>query len=196
MTPTLRPATADDAPAIRRIYAPFVEESAVSFETRPPTATEVGTRIATTTERHPWLVCTDGDVIGYAYATSHREREAYRWSIDVSVYVDPAYHRRGIARALYGALFALAGEQGFLNAYAGISLPNPASTAFHESMGFEPVGTYHDVGHKDGEWHDVRWYERALAERPTDPDPPTPYPALDAATVERAVGTGASLLEG
>ncbi|MFC6905149.1 arsinothricin resistance N-acetyltransferase ArsN1 family B [Halalkalicoccus tibetensis] len=196
MSLTLRPATADDAAAIRRIYAPFVEDSIVSFETHPPTATEVGTRIAKKTERYPWLVCESEEVVGYAYAGAHRDRDAYRWSVDVSVYVDPDHHRRGIARALYAALFELLEEQGFFNAYAGIALPNDASTTFHESTGFEPVGTYHDVGHKDGEWHDVRWYQRALDDRPADPEPPTPYPAIAGATVDGAVETGASLLEG
>ncbi|MDL5362110.1 arsinothricin resistance N-acetyltransferase ArsN1 family B [Halalkalicoccus sp. NIPERK01] len=195
MTPTLRPATPDDAPAVRRIYAPFVEDTAISFETRPPTRAEVESRIATTTERHPWLVCALDEIVGYAYATSHREREAYRWSVDVSVYVDPAHHRRGIARALYAALFALLKKQGLFNAYAGIALPNPASIGFHESMGFEPVGTYHAVGHKDGEWHDVRWYERALDERPADPEVPIAFPDLEAPTIERALDAGASLLE-
>lgn len=192
MSPTVRPVTATDAPAIRRVYAPFVEESAISFETEAPTDAEVETRIATTTERYPWLVCDLGGVVGYTYAGSHRDREAYRWS----VYVDPAHHRRGIARALYTALFALLREQGFVTAYAGIALPNPASTGFHESMGFEPVGTYHGVGYKRRAWHDVRWYEKRLGERPADPQPPTAFPDLGNATVERALETGASLLEG
>lgn len=196
MSLTLRPATADDAAAVRRIYAPFVEDSAVSFESHPPTEAEMGTRIATTTERHPWLVCALDGIVGYAYAGTHRNRDAYRWSVDVSVYVDPDHQRRGIARSLYAALFALLSEQGFHNAYAGIALPNPASTALHESMGFEPVGTYRDVGHKNGEWHDVRWYERALDDRPADPEPPTPYPALEPPSVDRALGVGESVLEG
>ncbi|WP_122088351.1 GNAT family N-acetyltransferase [Halalkalicoccus subterraneus] len=195
MTTTLRPATAEDAPEIARIYAPFVEDSAVSFETHPPAEAEIGTRIATTTEHHPWLVCEADGIVGYASAGAHRDREAYRWSADVSVYVDPAHHRRGIARGLYGALFALLREQGFVTAYAGIALPNPASTGFHESAGFEPVGTYRGVGYKNGSWHDVRWYEKRLCERPADPDPPTPYPALAGSTIERALAAGRSRLE-
>lgn len=193
--PTLRPATTDDAPEIARIYAPFVSESVVSFESVTPTAEEIESRIATKTDQYPWLVCTLDEVVGYAYATSHRDRDAYRWSVDVSVYVDPDHHRRGIARALYTALFALSREQGLFNAYAGIALPNPASTGFHESMGFEPVGTYHGVGYKRGNWHDVRWYEKTLDERPADPDPPVAFPDLDASIIECALETGASLLE-
>lgn len=195
MTAQLRSATAEDADAIGRIYAPFVENTVISFETDPPTDSEIATRIEGTTERYPWLVAEFENVVGYAYAGPHRKREAYRWSVDVSVYVTPAYHRCGIARTLYTALFAILREQGFLNAYAGIALPNRASTEFHESMGFEPVGTYHDVGYKGGEWHDVRWYEKPLGERSTEPEPPTRFPDLDTRTVERALDAGGSLLE-
>lgn len=194
MTPTLRPATAEDAPEIARIYAPFVSESVVSFETEVPTARETVSRITTKTERYPWLVCDIDGVAGYAYAGSHREREAYRWSVDVSVYVDPDYHRRGVARALYTVLFALLRKQGFVTAYAGIALPNPASTGFHESMGLEPVGTYHGVGYKKGTWHDVRWYEKRLRDPPVDPKSPITFSDLADATVERAIETGQSLL--
>lgn len=190
MTAQLRPATADDAPAIRRIYAPFVENTAISFEIDIPPKSEIATRITTKTERYPWLVAVSEGIAGYAYAGSHRSRDAYQWSVDVSVYIDSAHHRRGIARTLYTALFAILREQGFLNAYAGIALPNHASTEFHESMGFEPVGTYHDVGYKGGEWHDVRWYEKPLGERSTEPDQPTEFSDLDTRTVERALDTG------
>lgn len=192
MTTQLRPATAEDAPSIARIYAPFVENTVISFETEPPTDAEIATRITRKTERYPWLVAVREDVVGYAYAGSHRSREAYQWSVDVSVYVDPDHHRRGIARALYTALFAVLREQGFLNAYAGIALPNQASTEFHESMGFEEVGTYHDVGYKSGDWHDVRWYEKQLDERPAEPEEPTGLPDLDPRTVERALDASES----
>ncbi|MEM4782128.1 MAG: N-acetyltransferase family protein, partial [Halalkalicoccus sp.] len=121
MTAQLRPATAGDAAAVARIYAPFVSESVVSFEVEPPAEAEMAARIAQKTVRYPWLVCDLDGVVGYASAGAHRDREAYRWSVDVSVYVDPAHHRRGIARALYTALFALVRNQGFVTAYAGIA---------------------------------------------------------------------------
>lgn len=194
MTLKIRPATSVDATAISRIYAPYVSESAISFESEPPTDAEIAARITDTTECYPWLVAGSEEVVGYAYAGSHRSRDAYQWSVDISVYVASDHHRRGIARALYTALFALLKTQGFFNAYAGITIPNPASTGFHESIGFEPIGTYHDVGYKDGEWHDVRWYEKPLNERPDDPEPPTPFPALNGLTIERARETGESLL--
>jgi phosphinothricin acetyltransferase len=195
-----------DAGAIRRIYAPIVEGTAISFETVPPTEEEVTTRIASTLERYPWLVCEadevgdgeseDGrDVVGYAYAGAHRDRGAYRWSVDVSVYVDPDRRCRGIARGLYTSLFALLELQGFVTAYAGIALPNPASVALHESVGFEPVGTYRSVGYKNGEWHDVRWYGRTLRERPDEPEPPTRLPsARESPGWERALESGESVL--
>src|SRR5262249_40805835 len=112
---------------------------------------------------HPWLVCgIDGKVAGYAYATLHRARTAYQWSVDTSVYVHDGYWRRGVGRALYLSLFAILSAQGFFNAYAGIALPNAASVGLHESLGFTPVGTYRRVGYKLGSWHDVGWWQRAL----------------------------------
>jgi phosphinothricin acetyltransferase len=106
------------------------------------------------------LVCEyDGHILGYAYASSHKERPAYQWAVDVSVYVDEAWRRKGVASALYESLFALLDVQGLSNAYAVIALPNDQSVAFHESHGFEPVGVYTDVGYKHGEWRDVGHWE-------------------------------------
>lgn len=200
MTARIRLADEDDAAAIRRIYAPIVEETIISFETAVPTESEITSRIASTLERYPWLVCevneTGGEVVGYAYAGAHRDRGAYRWSVDVSVYVDPDHRRRGVARGLYTSLFALLELQGFLNAYAGIALPNSASTALHESMGFEPVGTYRKVGYKRGGWHDVRWYERALGEHPNEPEPPVGLStARESPSWDHALASGESVLD-
>lgn len=161
-----------DAPAIQAIYEPHVRDSATSFEETPPTTAEIRRRIEEQSDRYPWLVCeVDGDVVGYAYAGQHRSRDAYRWSIDCSVYVDDDYHRHGVARGLYESLFAVLRLQGFQNAYAGTTLPNPASVGFHESMGFERVGVYERVGYKQGAWHDVLWLSKSLGEHPDDPDP-------------------------
>jgi phosphinothricin acetyltransferase len=199
VAPRIRLAAEADADAIRRIYAPIVEETAVSFEDAAPTEARLADRIASTLERYPWLVCeTDGnederEVVGYAYASSHRDRGAYRWSVDVSVYVDPDYRRRGVARGLYTSLFALLELQGFVSAYAGIALSNPASTALHESMGFEPVGTYWNVGYKGGEWRDVQWYGLSLRDPPANPEPPTWLPsARESPKWERALESGES----
>lgn len=202
MTVRIRLASEEDAAAIRRIYAPIVEETTISFETAPPTEAEITDRIASTLERYPWLVCETGgdgnerEVVGYAYAGAHRSRDAYRWSVDVSVYVDPGNRRRGVARALYTSLFSLLELQGFVNVYAGIALPNPASTTLHESMGFEPVGTYRNVGYKRGGWHDVRWYQRPIGEHPEVPEPPVGLPAArDSPEWDRALASGESALD-
>ncbi len=151
--------------------------SAISFELDPPDASEMARRVAATLDYTPWLVAErEGRVIGYAYAGRHRERPAYRWSVDVSVYVHPDAHRLGVARALYTSLFAVLVVQRFRNAYAGITLPNPPSVGLHISMGFIPVGVYRGVGYKNGAWHDTGWFERALAPRVVEPEPPRPLP--------------------
>ena len=168
----LRLATAADAAAVRAIYAPFVRDAWVSFEAEVPSEAEVARRIAASAPAHPWLVATDADaVVGYAYASPHRSRAAYQWSADVSVYVAEGHRQRGVARALYGALFDVLRLQGMANAYAGIALPNAASVGAHEALGFEPVGVYRAVGYKLGAWRDVGWWSLRLGEGAA-PDPP------------------------
>jgi len=117
---------------------------------------------------------------GYAYASEHRERAAYRWAADVAVYIAPSHHRRGIGRALYRALLELLGRQGVQVACAGIALPNDASVALHEACGFELVGVYHRIGWKAGAWWDVGWWELELIV-PTDGPPPEPGPPAELA---------------
>jgi phosphinothricin acetyltransferase len=197
MTASVRPATEDDAREIAAIYAPVVENTPHSFEETPPSPEEVARRIRTTTERLPWLVCEHRDgVVGYAYASPFRDRAAYRWSVDVSVYVDERFHRRGVATGLYESLFALLRMQGLAHAVAVIVLPNPASVALHESLGFEQVGVYRDVGHKRGAWRDVGHWQLSLQERPLDPSPPEPIDALRATDrYADALETGASSIE-
>ena len=113
----------------------------------------------------PWLVCEiDGVVAGYAYASKHAQRAAYRWSADLSVYIDERYHRRHIAAALYAALFAMLRAQGYYTVYAGVSTPNPKSEAFHLAQGFTTVGVYPNVGYKLGKWCTLTWYGLALRE--------------------------------
>jgi L-amino acid N-acyltransferase YncA len=161
----LRAARPTDAAAILRIYGPFVADTAVSFETAVPTEAEMRERIETYASHAPWLVYeTDGKVVGYAYASKHRAREGYRWTVEVSAYVDPAFHRQGIARLLYTELLAALETQGFRQALAGIALPNEASERFHESLGFSAVGVYRNIGYKLGRWHDVGWWQRPLGE--------------------------------
>jgi phosphinothricin acetyltransferase len=169
----------EDAEAILTIYAPIVRDTAISFEVEPPTRVAMHERIATTLRHLPWFVCDrQGEMLGYVYASSHRSRAAYQWSVDVSVYIHAQARRAGIGRALYHALFELLILQGFYNCYAGITLPNPASVGLHEALGFQPVGVYQAVGYKLGVWHDVGWWQRALQPRPSLPTPPTAFEVL------------------
>ncbi len=166
----VRPATAADAAACAAIYAPYVAETAISFEAEPPTVEEMGRRIGAALEHHDWLVLEDGGhVVGYAYGGPYKEREAYRWACEVSVYVDRGRHRTGAGRELYEALFERLTARGFTTAVAGMTLPNDASVGLHRALGFELVGTYRRIGYKDGRWHDVAWTQRPLA---TPADPP------------------------
>jgi phosphinothricin acetyltransferase len=157
------------------IYAPAVVKSVTSFELVAPDAQEMTARLGRVLAQYPWLVAElDGSVVGYAYASVHNDRAAYRWSASVAVYVDPDVHRRGVGTALYVSLFEILALQNIRNAYAGITLPNAASEGMHGRAGFSLVGTYHHVGYKFGAWHDVAWFERAIL--PTVIDPPEPIP--------------------
>ena len=172
----VRPANPeDDAASCAAIYAPHVEAGATSFEEVPPFA--AGDRRqdrATTAATHAWLVAElDGEVVGFAYACRHRARPAYRWSVDVSVYVGDGHRGAGVGRALYEALFARLRERRFRVACAGITLPNEASVALHESLGFAPIGVYRGIGWKAGAWRDVGWWQLEL-EPPGDGPPPEP----------------------
>ena len=167
-----------DAAACAELYEPFVRKTAISFEEDPPSEAEIARRMRDTLVRYPWLVAeVDGALAGYAYASAHRERAAYRWAVDVAVYVDPAHQRHGIGRALYEALLERLAAQGFRMACAGITLPNPASVALHERVGFERVGVYRRIGWKFEQWPDVAWYQRPLmpagGDPPAEPGPPS-----------------------
>jgi len=168
----IRLAAEHDAEQIQAIYALVVRGAAISFELEPPTVPEMRQRIIKTVERLPWVVCEQsGKILGYAYASPHRTRAAYQWSVDVSAYVHVHNRRSGVGHAAYDALFKILTIQGFYNAYAGITLPNPASVGLHESMGFNPVGVYRSVGYKLGSWHDVGWWHLVLREPILPPEP-------------------------
>ncbi|WP_323095702.1 GNAT family N-acetyltransferase [Intrasporangium sp. YIM S08009] len=169
----VRDATAADAADCARIYRPYVLDTAVTFELEPPAEAEVAARIEAAVATHAWLVLEDGgEVVGYAYGGPFKARPAYRWSCEVSVYLDPASHRTGAGRALYTALIERLTERGYRMAAAGIAQPNEASNRLHASFGFEPVGTYRRVGWKNGAWHDVAWVQRFLGEPHVGPEPP------------------------
>ncbi len=198
MTALLRPARADDAGAVAAIYAPIVRDTPISFEIDPPSLEEMRRRIETTSDVHPWLVCAEGEaVLGYAYASRHRERAAYRWSVDVSVYIDAAQRGRGAGAGLYHGLLEILRLQGFHRAYAGITLPNPASVGLHESAGFTQLGVYQSVGFKCGAWHDVGWWERSLAEPAHPSEAPLPFARVaESAEVGAALAAGRAIARG
>jgi len=178
MSQAIRIATPADAAQVQAIYAPYVE-TPISFEQEPPGVEEMGRRIARLQDRYPWLVCeVEQAVVGYAYASPHRERAAYQWSVEVSVYVRVNQQRRGIGRTLYSSLFEILALQGYCNAYAGVTLPNPAGVGLHTSLGFQPVGVYSRVGYKCGAWHDVAWFSLDLDRRPDPPAPPRSVAAV------------------
>lgn len=168
-----------DADAIAAIYRPIVEQTAISFETTAPNRDEIAQRITSTLPEFPWVVCEiDSRIAGYAYASRHRFRRAYRWSVDTSVYVDGRFQRRGLGRGLYVSLFAILSAQGYFNAFAGIALPNPASVALHESLAFKAIGVYRQAGYKLDRWHDVGWWQLTLREPEASPAEPTALHAI------------------
>ena len=161
-----------DAAAIRRIYAPFVRDTAISFETNPPSVQEMERRIEHIGNTYPWLAYEqDGDLVGYSYASKHHERLAYRWSIDFTVYVDAGFHGRGIGK-VYQALIRLTSVLGYYNAFAGITLPNDRSVHLHEAVGFMHVGTHRNAGFKLGRWHDVSHWQLELNPCRQEPEEP------------------------
>jgi len=163
----IRPARETDADALLAIYRPFVEGTAVSFETVVPVLGEFTARIERALAGWGWLVAErEGQCIGYAYGSSHRERPAYRWSVEVSAYIHPSHLRQGIGSALYAQLLPQLASKGFCNAYAGVTLPNEGSVALHRRMGFEHIGIFKAVGRKFQSWHDVAWFQRALRASP------------------------------
>jgi phosphinothricin acetyltransferase len=197
MSATIRLATPEDAEAILAIYAPVVRDTAISFEVEPPTLLAMQERIAQTLRHLPWLVCDrQGEVLGYVYASAHRARAAYQWSVDVTVYIHQEVRRTGIGRALYTALFALLARQGFAQCFAGITLPNPASIGLHESLGFQPIGVYREVGYKLGAWHDVGWWQRGIQSCQRLPAPPTAFAVLRQTSTapDTALAAGSALL--
>ncbi|MGA9856219.1 MAG: arsinothricin resistance N-acetyltransferase ArsN1 family B [Solirubrobacteraceae bacterium] len=182
----LRDADPDrDAAACAAIYAPSVADGVASLEERAPEPHEIADRMRNITRAYPWLVAeVDGAVAGYAYASRHHDRAAYRWSANVTVYLAPEHHRKGIGRGLYAALFTLLERQGIHQVCAGITLPNAASVGLHESMGFVLIGVYPNIGFKFGQWRSVGWWQKPLRDHPPDHPPPELGPPLRLADSE------------
>jgi len=170
MTWTIRAATEADAAACAAIYAPYVTETAITFEIEPPDVTEMSQRIATAAASHAWLVLEDAGVVaGYAYGRPFHQRAAYRWACETSIYLDIHRRRTGAGRALYAALLDRLAERGYRRAMGGMTMPNDGSAGLHRALGFSPVGVYRDVGWKHGRWHDVAWVQKTIA---NGEDPP------------------------
>lgn len=176
MSLQVRDAGDADADACARIYAAYVRDTAITFETEPPGAGEMAHRIIAAQNAHEWLILADGTgvVRGYAYATEFKSRAAYRWSVETSVYLDPSHHRGGGGRLLYTELLGRLSSRGYRRAFAGITQPNEPSMAFHHSFGFQPCGVFRRVGFKHGRWHDVAWLQLDLPVDGGGTDPPRP----------------------
>jgi phosphinothricin acetyltransferase len=172
----IRLARPEDAAAIQAIYAPYVTSTPISFEIEPPSVDEMAARMARIGAMFPWLVYEEnGEILGYAYAGAHKERAAYVWSADATVYVARGAHRRGIGRALYRRLLPILDLQGFHNVYGGITLPNEGSVGLHEACGFTRIGIYKEVGFKQGSWYDVGWWGLRLNEAAAEPKLPAAF---------------------
>lgn len=165
MNMIIRPVRKTDAVDILEIYTPYITDTVITFETAIPSLEEFINRIENIKKQYPYLVCEiDGKVVGYAYASKHRERAAYKYSVDVSVYVAPKYHRQGIGKALYTQLFKVLKAYNYYTAYASITLPNEKSIGLHKAFGFTEIGVFHNAGYKKGRWLDVIWLEKPLKE--------------------------------
>ncbi|MDQ3878111.1 MAG: N-acetyltransferase family protein [Actinomycetota bacterium] len=165
----IRPASEADGPSVARIYAPYVTDWAASFELEPPRSDEMAQRIVDSSLRHAWLIAEDGkEVVGYAYGATARTRAAYRFTVEVSVYLDLERRGRGMGQALMTELLDVLTKRGYVTAIAGVTLPNDASVRLFERLGFDHVGVYRNIGYKFGRWHDVGWWQRALVEPPPD----------------------------
>ena len=181
----IRVATKQDAKPMLEIYSPYVLNSACTFETELPSPDQFQQRIANTLVNHPWLVCLGEDrIAGYAYASKHREREAYQWTCECSVYVHDDFKGKGIGKKLYSALFKILQLQGFRNVYAGITQPNQPSEKLHASCGFELFAVYENIGYKLEKWHNVGWWKLQLNGYVLKPPPPKKFSELDHATLK------------
>ena len=185
---TLEPAVLADAAEMLAIYAPYVKYTTVSSEYEPPTLAEFEDRMRTYGRTLPWLICrVNGVAAGYGYAAPHRTRAGYQWSAETSIYVHPDYHRRGIAAAIYHALFDLLREQGYYNIFVGVTAPNVDSVRFHTAMGFVRSGAYQASMYKFGQWHDVHWMHKSLREHLPAPAPTVPFPQIAESGAVRAI---------
>ena len=187
----IRLATKQDAAQIQDIYGPYVENTPISFETTVPSVEEMGARIESVLDAYAWLVFVENErILGYAYASKHHERLAFKWAVDVSIYISQDQRAKGIGKKLYAALLSVLELQGYYNAYAAICLPNEASVGIHEFFGFKKIGHFKNAGYKLGCWHDLGWWELFLAQHNLAPHEPLPLSAVDQAKFSAALSHG------
>ncbi|HUH55664.1 MAG TPA: GNAT family N-acetyltransferase [Rhodanobacter sp.] len=191
MSLPIRTARAEDAAAIHAIYAPSITHGVATFETELPGVDVMADRIRTRLQHYPWLVWEEaGEVLAYAYAGRFRERAAYDWIAETSIYVRDDAQRRGIARRLYGVLLEVMREQGLTQAVGVITLPGTVSVAMHETMGFTPAGVWRQSGYKMGQWWDVGVWQKELQPAANPPRPVTPFPRLAPASLRTWLNHG------
>lgn len=177
----IRLASADDAGGIRGVYAPFVD-TPVTFEEEAPSCEAYRERIAEICEKYPCLVAEEsGRIVGFAYAHELRERIAFQWNAELSVYLAPAAQGQGTGSRLYAALLELLRLTGIKAVYGVVTSPNPASERLHRAFGFALMGTQPHAGFTCGAWHDVAWYVREIAPFEDAPAPPVPFPLFASA---------------
>ena len=183
----IRFASPEDSPALLAVYASYIS-TPITFECELPSEEAFAGRVAHIGAFYPYLVCEEaGRITGYAYAHRHMEREAYQWNAELSVYLAPARTARGLGKTLYGLLMELLRLQGVRTVFGCVTVPNAASEALHRSLGFDRVGTYQQAGWKNGAWHDVAWFSKAIGPYDATPQPPVSVHALNPETVERVL---------
>ena len=176
----VRVASKKDAPAMLEIYKPFILSTAFTFETEVPSLDQFQSRIEKYLEKYPWLVCeVEGKIAGYVYASLHRDREAYQWTCESSVYLHLEFKSKGIGAELYAVLFEILKYQGFRNVYAGITMPNEPSEKMHAKCGCERFAVYENIGYKLGTWHKVGWWKLQLNGYDLKPPPPQRFSDID-----------------
>lgn len=185
----IRVATEDDAAGALAVYAQYINTS-VTFEYELPSLEEFSRRISNTLENHPYLVCMEaGKLCGYAYAHQLKEREAYQWSAELSIYLDSAMTSRGMGKALYTLLIEILKRQGIRTVYGCVTMPNPRSEKLHEKLGFRLLGIFHNAGFKNNEWHDTAWFEKNIADCNVPPEKRIPFSRLAPETVSEIIKT-------
>jgi L-amino acid N-acyltransferase YncA len=196
MAGNIRVATKNDAAGMLEIYAPFILDSGITQETEVPSLGDFQQRIISNFEERPWLVCKiNNEIAGYAYAGKHRDRKGYQWCTEPSVYISEKNYGLGIANALYTALFDILKAQGYVNAYAVITLPNDRSIAFHKKFGFEYLTIYKKIGYKLGQWHDVGWMQYEIIPHKNDPADPIKFLNIDKALIDSILLKSSRLLK-